>query len=260
MSLSTPPSPLDETPTRHHIERLRHDTRRRTLTVTAREQVSPRMLRFTLTSPELHDFVSAGVDDHIKLFFDTPEGPAMRDFTPRAYDNAACTLTLDFAVHEHGPAADWARAAQVGSVLSIGGPRGSLVVADDFDWYLLIADATGLPSIGRRLESLRAGVPVTTLVLLDSADDAQAITTKADWAPQWLTRDQSEGDDAARLLAALRAIDWPQGEGYVWIAAEAGVAKALRQHVLEERGHNPQWMRAAGYWMKGEAGANEKFG
>jgi NADPH-dependent ferric siderophore reductase len=94
------------------------------LTVTAIEQLSPRMLRITLTSPELADFVSAGVDDHIKLFFQTADGEAvMRDFTPRA-DNEACTLTLDFALHEHGPAANWARSATVGSLLDIGGRAG----------------------------------------------------------------------------------------------------------------------------------------
>lgn len=240
----------------HQITRLRHETRRRKLTVTAIHRVTPRMLRITLTSPDLHDFVSAGVDDHVKLFFETADGPVMRDFTPRAYDNAACTLTLDFALHEAGPATAWARDAQVGSELEIGGPRGSQVVPDDFDWYLLIADATGLPSIGRRLEGLRAGVPVTTLVLVEDAGEQQAIATQADWTAHWITRDTA-GEEA--LLGALRGIDWPQGEGYVWIAAEAQVAKALRAHVVEERGHNPQWMRAAGYWMRGEAGAHESL-
>jgi NADPH-dependent ferric siderophore reductase len=247
--------------TRHHIERIRHETRRRQLTVTAIEQLSPRMLRITLTSPDLHDFVSAGVDDHIKLFFEDAQGERqMRDFTPRAFDLAACTLTLDFALHDHGPAANWARGATVGSLLDIGGPRGSMVVPDDFDWYLLIADETGLPSIGRRLETLRDGVPVTTVVLVDNADEVQAIDTKTAWTAHWPTRDAGEGDDAQRLLAALRAIEWPAGDGYVWIAAEAGVAKALRAHVVDERGHNAQWMRAAGYWMKGEPGAHENLG
>lgn len=243
----------------HHIERIRHDIRRRQLTVTATRQLSPHMLRIELTSPDLADFVSAGVDDHIKLFFQTAEGETvMRDFTPRAFDNEACTLTLDFALHEHGPAANWARSATVGSLLDIGGPRGSMVVPDDFDWYLLIADETGLPSIGRRMEHLRAGVPVTTVVLVDSAEDAQAIETRTEWTPHWVIRDRA--GDAENLLTALRGIDWPKGEGYVWIAAEAGVAKALRAHVVEERGHNPQWMRAAGYWMKGEPGAHENLG
>lgn len=243
--------------TPHLIERIRHDTMRRDLTVTAVEHLSPRMLRITLTSPDLATFVSAGVDDHIKLFFETADGEkAMRDFTPRYFDQAACTLTLDFALHDHGPAAEWARAAQVGSVLSIGGPRGSMVVTDDFDWYLLIADETGLPSIGRRLENLRVGVPVTTVVLVDSAQDQQVIETQAAWTAHWPTRD---GDEAQTLLSALKAIEWPQGDGYVWIAAEATVAKALRAHVVEERGHNPQWMRAAGYWLKGEPGAHENL-
>jgi len=245
---------------KHQIERIRHDIRRRQLTVTQVSDLSPRMRRIVFASPDLADFVSAGVDDHIKLFFTDADGnQAMRDFTPRAFDTAAQTLTIDFALHDAGPANDWARAAQVGAALDIGGPRGSMVVPDDFDWYLLIADETGLPSIGRRLEALRAGVQVTTIVAIDDAGDQQDIATQTDWSAHWVRRDQTAGTDADRLLAALAALEWPAGEGYVWIAAEAHVAKALRAAVLE-RGHPAAWMRAAGYWQSGEPGAHENFG
>jgi NADPH-dependent ferric siderophore reductase len=250
-----------QTQPRHHIERVRHEVQRRTITVTSVTDLSPKMRRFIFTAPDLADFNSAGVDDHIKLFFGEENGErVMRDFTPRAFDNATQSLTIDFALHDHGPAATWAQTAQVGTTLDIGGPRGSQIVPDDFDWYLLIADETGLPSIGRRLEGLRAGVPVTTIVLVDSQAEAQQIDTPTAWTAQWLARNEGEGDDQTRLLAALRALAWPEGEGYVWIAAEAGVAKALRAHVLEERGHPAAWMRAAGYWLKGEPGAHENFG
>jgi len=240
----------------HTITRLRHDTRRRQLTVAAILDIGPHMRRITLTSPELADFVSAGVDDHVKLFFtDTATGAqAMRDFTH------AHTLTIDFALHDHGPASDWARAARVGDALEIGGPRGSLVVPDDFDWVLMIADETGLPAIGRRLEALRPGVRAITVVAVDGAGDVQMIDTAADWQAHWVYRDGASRDDHARLLAATAALDWPVGDGYVWIAAEAEVAKALRAHVLDARGHNAAWLRASGYWLKGAAGAHENFG
>ena len=81
----------------------------------------------------------------------------MRDYTPRAFDAAGNRLTIDFALHDAGPATAWALNARPGETLLIGGPRGSTVVPDDFDFYLLAGDETALPSIGRRLESPASG-------------------------------------------------------------------------------------------------------
>ncbi|WP_085940077.1 siderophore-interacting protein [Azospirillum sp. B4] len=245
---------------RHQIGRMRFDTRRRSLTVASTIRLTPKMLRIVLTSPELADFDSRGADDHIKLFFPRPGGePLMRDYTPRAFSQADRTLTLDFALHDAGPATAWALGAKVGDTLEIGGPRGSMIVPDDFDWYLLVADETGLPAIGRRLEELRAGVPVITVVAIDTAAEKQAIETKARWTAHWITRDQAGPNDAETLRHALEGLTLPPGDGYVWIAAEAAVAKALRGYVIDTLKHPAQWMRASGYWLRGEAGAHENL-
>ena len=244
---------------RHEIVRLRHETRRRTLTVTATAHLTPHMLRVHLASRDLADFVSAGFDDHIKLFLPGEDGPVARDYTPRGFDPVARTLTLDFALHAAGAATAWALDAKVGDTLEIGGPRGSAVVPDDFDWYLLIGDETALPAIGRQLEALRAGVPVTTIVAIDGEADRQAIDTRSAWHPRWITRDRDGADDAVSLGRALAAFDWPSGDGFVWIAAEAQVARALKATVLE-RGHPPGWLKAAGYWVRGQPGTSDKTG
>jgi NADPH-dependent ferric siderophore reductase len=132
-----------------------------------------------------------------------------------------------------------------------------MIVADDFDWYLLIGDETALPSIGRRVEALREGVPVTSIIALDSIADQQRIETDAAWQPIWISRDGKAGSDPAPLLDALKAYGpLPEGDGYIWIAAEANVAKALKAHVVDRLGHPPEWMRAAGYWQFGEADAH----
>ncbi|KIZ33034.1 FAD-binding protein [Rhodopseudomonas palustris] len=227
------------------------------LTVAAITPLPSRMLRFDLTSPELGDFVSLGHDDHVKLIF--PAGadgkPVMRDFTPRRFDRARGSLTIDFALHEAGPATQWAASARLGDTLEIGGPRGSSVVPDDFDWYALIGDETALPAIGRRVEELRPGVAVASFVI--TADGAaQQLATAAAWTPHWIARDPSS-DDAAQLLAALAAFSLPEGEGFVWIAAEAAVARALRREIVEQRGHPKAWTKAAGYWKRGEPDAHE---
>lgn len=248
----------------HEITRVRRETRRRKLTVASVEPLTPRMLRVRFASPDLRDFSSGAPDDHIKLFFPepgAPEGakPPARDFTPRAFDPAAGTLTVDFALHADGPSMRWARAAKAGTTLEIGGPRGSAIVPDDFDWYLLIGDETALPAIGRRVEELRAGVPVTTVVVIDNAGEAQTFGARAAWTARWATRAGQAGDDATLLRAALTDVAFPPGDGFVFIAAEASVARALRQYVVGERGCNPAWVKAAGYWKRGESEVHERI-
>jgi NADPH-dependent ferric siderophore reductase len=246
---------MDAVTPRHQPLRLRHEIRRRLLTVAAVERVTPRMQRVHFTSPELHDFNSPSHDDHIKLIFPSgDEKPEMRDYTPRRFDPASQTLVIDFALHDAGPATSWAETAQVGDTLQIAGPRGSTVVPDDFDWYLLIGDETALPAIGRRVEQLRAGVPVATFVV----GEAQHVDTGAAWKPHWITRDGT-ADDAALLRQALAGFTLPPGEGFVWIAAEAAVARSLRGYITDERGHPRSWTKAAGYWKRGEADAHEKI-
>src|SRR5271154_1252706 len=104
-------------------QRVRHEPRRRTLTITQVEKIAAHMIRVTLTG-DLEGFVSLGFDDHIKLFF--PDGttnaegaPNMpgRDFPPRRYAPAANTLEVDFAIHDAGPATRWAAQAAPGQQL-----------------------------------------------------------------------------------------------------------------------------------------------
>ncbi|AXS42536.1 siderophore-interacting protein [Breoghania sp. L-A4] len=233
------------------------------MTVAVIDRLSPTMLRVEFTCDDFADFVSPAHDDHIKLFFPGPGGPEtgkplMRDFTPRRFDVAAGMITIDFAIHEEGPATDWATSARPGDTLEIGGPRGSTIVPDDFDWYLLIGDETALPAITRRVEELRDGVPVTSFVVVADPTDAQSVETRAAWTPHWLVRTRPDAD-ASMLRTALDAHELPSGDGFVWIAAEGTVAKAIRGYIVEERGHPRQWVKASGYWSRGEVNAKVKI-
>ncbi len=242
----------------HAIRRVRHETRRRSLTVASVTALTPRMKRIVLAG-DLEGFVSLGADDHIKLFFTDASGAgAMRDFTPRAFDAAGGTITIDFALHEAGPATSWAAAAVPGARLEIGGPRGSAVVPDDFDWYWLIGDETALPAIGRWVEGLRTGVSVLTAIAVQDSSERQHFGTQADWTALWAERARDGADDAANLQRLLDSQPLPAGDGFVFIAAESTVARALRAR-LTERGHPKAYIKAAGYWKRGEADAHERI-
>jgi NADPH-dependent ferric siderophore reductase len=251
---------LDTVMQRHEIKRVKQEPKRRALMVDQVERLTPNMQRIVFSSPDLADFDSAAPDDHIKLFVpDGRGGMCTRDYTPRAFDRVRGVLTIDFALHEAGPATAWALAAKPGERLEMGGPRGSSLIADDFDWYLLVGDETALPAISRRLEELRPGVSVTTLVVVETWADRQVIATRAAWTPEWIVREGQLLDDASLLKSALADIALPRGDGFVWIAAEGRTARSLRAYMAETRGHPKTWMKASGYWAAGEAGAHDKI-
>jgi NADPH-dependent ferric siderophore reductase len=168
-------------------------------------------------------------------------------------------LTIDIALHPAGPAIRWAEQAQIGDVVAISGPRGSLMIADDFDWWLLVGDETALPSIGRRVESLAEGVGAITLVAVNGPAEQQAFNTRADHQAIWIHRCPDDATNAQPIVEALKRIELPPGEGFVWIAAEAKVARAARDHIVNIRRHPVQWLRASGYWIEGQADAYERL-
>lgn len=244
---------------KHQITRVKHELKRRTLSVGAVERLTPNMVRVAFSSPELHNFVSAAPDDHIKLFFPVPGSTddAMRDYTPRRFDTARGELVIDFALHDAGPATAWAAQAAPGQTLRIGGPRGSAVVPDDFDWYLLIGDETAIPAIARRAEEIRAEAPIVTLIAVTGKAEQIDLSSRAPLEARWIHRPASAATDAQPFIAALTDIQFPPGDGFIFIAAEGGVARALRAYVTGERSHPREWVKAAGYWKQGKSDAHE---
>lgn len=240
------------------IERVRHELKRRDLEVAAVERLTPHMIRVTLRGADLEGFVSASPDDHIKIFIPGLDGAlTRRDYTPRRHDPQARTLVLDFVNHDGGPAAAWARAARVGDRLEIGGPRGSQVIVGPVDRWILVGDETALPAIGRRVEELSALDRVTTVVAVPGVDDEQVFATPARHDAHWVHRPMEEADRAQGILDVLVGIDLPD-RSFIWVGAEANVARAVRRYLLEERGVAAPWIKASGYWVKGQADASVK--
>jgi NADPH-dependent ferric siderophore reductase len=249
-------------------ERVRHELKFRLATVVGNERITPRMARITLSHPDFANFPSLAYDDHVKLFFppdggelampapgpnglEWPEGaprPEGRDYTPRSFDHARQQVVIDFVLHEGGLASAWAEAARPGDTLGIGGPRGSFVVRSGFDYYVLIGDETALPAIGRRIEELPADARVFAFIEIADSGERQHFTTPATLELTWVER-----NTGASLLETVRATAFPSGSGYVFIAGEAAMSGALREHFVTERGHDPDLIKAASYWRRGEA-------
>ncbi|MGR3888034.1 siderophore-interacting protein [Pseudomonas sp. 1152_12] len=242
------------------IHRVTHEIKRRRLDVLRVVDITPRMRRITLGGPELAGFISLGSDDHIKLLFpqnaaeqaalespgfsikgDGPQ-PAMRDYTPRRFDLSIGELDIDFVLHGDGPASTWAAQAKVGQHLYIGGPRGSMIVPDIFDSYLLIGDETAIPAIARRLEELPAGRKVLAVIEIANVSEQQQLKSAADVDVIWVVRGQDDLPDTVRNLTL------PSGSLYTFVATETKLSRQVRRVLLDTHKVNEEFLKAVGYW------------
>jgi len=233
------------------IERVRHDLKLRDVTVARINRISPGFASITFQGEALADFTSLSFDDHVKFMFNDANGePVRRDYTPRRVDTDAREIDIEFALHGHGGAAEWARNATIGQRAIIGGPRGSMILPLAMDWHLLIGDDSALPAVTRRLEELPADARVDA-VLLVGAEDRRAFGTRADARIHWV-----DSDDA--LLQVLKDLPLQPGAGLAWGGGEAALMARVRQ-VLVETGMPRQAAKVSAYWKRGVADHHERL-
>ncbi len=168
----------------------------------------------------------------------------MRTTQPRRFDVAAGWLDIDFPCMMPGQR----HSGQCRRRSAIR-PRSAARAARSFSAGRLphgcFGDETALPSIARRIEELPAGTPVISIVAVPTDADRQEIGTAADHRAIWVSR--SDPTDPAPLLAALADVPLRPAQ-VVWIAAEVGVARALREAVLARRWRRTGCGRAATGW------------
>jgi NADPH-dependent ferric siderophore reductase len=220
------------------------------------------MLRVVARGDDLQGFTSLGFDDHVKLFFAPPDGrpedlPSMRDFTPRHYDAAAGELWIDFFLHDEGPAGMWAAQAEVGQTLVVGGPRGSSIIPlQGIDTHVFIGDETALPAIGRRLEELPGDVRAICAIETKDGVGGYPLSSKAILQVSWVKRNIQSDDPASALLEALRTVELPPERCFAWSALEMQAARAVRRHLVFERGFDKHWVKVAAYWQRDNVGVH----
>ncbi len=257
--------------TAHENKRLRLDVRFRELTVLRTEEVTPRMRRIIVGGDDLQGFDSPGADDHVKLFFPnadgefvvptmTAEGPRYpegktpspaRDYTPRWWNNDTNELALDFVLHDDGVAGPWAARAQSGDKLAVGGPRGSFVVADDYDAYVLIGDETALPAIARWLQVLPGHAQVEVYIEVADEDERQDLQDGLDderISIRWFERNGFPAATSTLLEEAMADFEAPEGDTFYWIATESRRARMLRKFFEGHHQVPRDWIRSTGYW------------
>ncbi|MBC3985854.1 siderophore-interacting protein [Streptomyces sp. AC536] len=207
----------------------------------------------------------------------------MRTYTVREHRRDPHEVDIDFALHgDTGPASRWAATAAPGDRVTLLGPSAEENGGVDFQppglggvpatdargnprpattWVLITADETALPAVASTLAWLPAGTPAKVWIEVQHAEDRQALPTKADADVTWLVRDETPAPEPAaadvqlahgqRTLDAVRAAELPDGTPYAWVAGESSTVRALRRHLVGERGFDRRAVKFTGYWRQG---------
>ncbi|MFF3324037.1 siderophore-interacting protein [Streptomyces sp. NPDC002889] len=251
--------------------------------VTDITRVTPRMARMTFDADQLDDPVGRAPDQQVKLCFPRPgqrlpvlpeqgddatnwyqaflaipesERPWMRSFTIRRRRPGSNTVEIDFVLHgDTGPATSWAGSARTGDQLGMVGPSAvysrpvSLTnsIADS-DWLLLAGDETALPAIGTLLEALPEGARAVAYVEVADAAERQTFDTHGDVTVRWLHREGTPAGRSNVLVDAVRKAEFLPGRPFAWVAGESGAVRALRRHLVDERGLDKRSIDFSGYW------------
>ncbi|WP_245569696.1 siderophore-interacting protein [Gordonia shandongensis] len=260
-------------PHEHEINLVMHDLRPRWIDVVSVQDIAPRMKRvlFAVEDPAGFHFHAMAPDQHVKLFFPARDGsivmpevgprgmvppedgprPIHRDYTVRAFDAAAGTVTVDFVLHTHGVGGTWAEKAGPGDRLGLLGPRGSHFYPVGYDWYLLAADETALPALARWLEELPADKPVLAFAEVSGEDAEVALPERPGLRLRYLHRGDAAPGDSDVLDVAIRGQDLPEGRVFAWMAGEADSLKSPRRYLRRELGLPKEQVKVDGYWRRG---------
>jgi NADPH-dependent ferric siderophore reductase len=232
------------------------------------EQVTPHLVRVVLGGPGLEGLHDNGYADRcVKLAFPRPGmenlqplevaeiratmprsmWPLIRTYTIRSLDHSVGELTIDFVVHgSAGVAGPWATNARPGDEIVMLGPGGSYSPADDVDGHVLIGDESVLPAIAVACGRIKPDIPVHVFVEVDGPADEIDLHSLGDLTVHWVHR--AAGGD---LVATVRSAPWPAGRVHAFVHGETAAVRALRPHVLGERGVPSSLLSISGYWRRG---------
>ena len=235
------------------------------------EQLTPHMTRVVLGGDGLAQFATRGQTDHyVKLLFPAPgvtypepldvrrireefpreQWPTSRTYTVRGWDAETRELSLDFVIHgDEGLAGPWAANAKPGDVIHFSGPGGGYAPDPEADWHLLAGDESALPAIAAAVEALPTSAVARVFIEVENAAEEQKFDAPEGAVVTWVHREGAPVGQ--KLVAAVTALEFPEGTPHVFVHGEAGFVKELRRLLRVEKALPLERLSISGYWRLG---------
>ncbi|WP_415973301.1 siderophore-interacting protein [Rhodococcus sp. 077-4] len=261
------------------------------LQVLSAERISPGFVRITLGGESLSSFRYMGYDHWFRLFLPQPgqseprvptatsmlwyaqyltfskdTKPVVRNYTVRDFRPAGSGLhgegtemDVDFVVHgaEHGghagPASSWAVRAAPGDHVAIFDEGRIYNPNTEASWQLLVGDESAAPAVLGILRSAPEDSRVRAFIEVPTEADIQKQDVPPGVELTWIVRPNLQAKPGDAALAAVQKAELPEGEPFVYVAGEQGLATGLRRYLVNERSVPKSQICFTGYWKFGKA-------
>lgn len=173
------------------------------------------------------------------------QATAKTKYTVRSYREETGALEINLVLHPGGAGASWARQVKPGDLAHFMGPKSGYQISDDYDFYLLAGDETGLPGMARWLESMPYDARGAAFIEVAAESSQQVIDAPDGFDLIWVDASQP-----GALAEAVLSYPLPRGSICTWLAGEAGSLRLLRPWVRRELGVPKGHSYAKGYWKR----------
>lgn len=240
-------------------------------TVTGRHQVSPDLVRLSMSSPAFVGKELEFTDHYIKLLFvpqcadyswpfdvqqireEQPRDkqPILRTYTLINLNPETGDFDVDFVTHgDSGLAGPWARVAEVGEKIGFLGPGGAWGPTEEYEHFVFAGDESAAPAIGAGLKRLPEGATATAYIEIEAEDRTFELPTREGVEVVWVVRNgTTPGTELSRVV---REAGIPTGKKTSWfIHGVAEMIKELRRFLFVESGIPKEDVSISGYWRIG---------
>ncbi|GGR48322.1 NADPH-dependent ferric siderophore reductase [Nocardioides luteus] len=246
------------------------------------KQVTPHMVRLTLTGDDLRRLPQRGFDQWFRLFLPRPGGvatnfdvvpeklgtidylkyvrhadrPPLRNYTVREHRPELGEIDVDFVAHgDDGIAGPWARGAQPGERVVLMDQGTGFDYAADASFHLLAGDESALPAILGILRDMPRDARGLAIIEIPDMADVQDVTAPEGVEVRWVARGDSGEQPGAPALAAVKAFT-PEAPATLsaYLAGERTLPAEGRRHLVS-LGVPKSRITFSGYWRIGKAQA-----
>lgn len=166
-------------------------------------------------------------------------------YTVRSYAEETGAVEVNIMLHKKGAGTTWARTVKPGDLAHLLGPKSGYEISDDYDYYLLAGDETGLPGMARWIESMPYDARGAAFIEVAAAESQQSIDAPEGFELIWV-----DSQTPGALAEAVQAHELPQGAIFTWLAGESTAIQPLRVWARRELGVPKGHGYSKGYWKR----------
>ncbi|NIH71209.1 siderophore-interacting protein [Auritidibacter ignavus] len=199
-------------------------------------------------------------DKGVLPFWDEAK-PASRKYSVRRFWPETGAIELYVTRHQRGPGTEWAEDLQPGDTVWIQGVKSGLKISNDYDFYLMITDDSGLGSTLRWIDLLPPNAQGALFVLTSGPDAVFELDLPTGFSITWAypthpdeALEAPENNKALNeLVDKVTSLPRPQGYVFGWLVGESSLVRPLREFIRSGWELSKADSYVHGYWKaKGE--------